>query len=122
MYMKAVKENIRNSAGTAQEVDPKQVLNISQARPLFSHMVNRVEERPFFIGNRGGTPLAVLVSYSVARGFLPKNYLAVQETLQAVKSPTEAWWDSYNAWLVSQPKPKKRTINISENVDKYLYK
>jgi len=120
--MKAVRENIRNSAGIAQEVDPTQVLNISQARPLFSQMVNRVEERPFFIGNRGGNPLAVLVSYSVASRCLPKNYLAVQEAPQVEKSPTEAWWYSYNSWLVSQPKTKKRTINISENVDKYLYK
>ena len=120
--MKVAKKNIRNCTGTEQEIDPTQVLNISQARPLFSQMVNRVEERPFFIGNRGGTPLAVLVSYSVASGCLPKNYLVMQETPQEEKSATEVWWDSYNAWLVSQPKTKQSTINISENVDKYIYK
>lgn len=122
MYMKSVREHKRNTVEVLTEMDQGQVLNISQARPLFSQMVNRVEERPFFIGNRRGIPLAMLVSYKKAREYLPKRYLVGYKATRVEKSPIEMWWDSYNTWLTSQPKRKKRTINISENVDQYIYK
>jgi len=95
------------------------VLNISQAREIFSDMVKGAATQPYFIGSRG-VPVAAIVDYERAVSCLPRTYL--DTVYESKKRPL----NNILKWLEEQKRIKGpyrgRKINLSENADKYIYK
>lgn len=102
MYMK-LKKTPKTNTATTTVLEKEQVLNISQARAMFSDIIKTAIERPVFVGERG-VPEALIINYRLGLTHLPKIYAQK-------KSGGEELLEKVQLWNKMCGKPKGKKIN-----------